>query len=144
MNGPTRCPSWAECRNRLSRFTVYTTAVRCGCGRGTPRPPGRPRWPARSGDTALTGELPDILKRSSKQARRQSSKLASAGQVYGEGGQALRAAYAEFKRAFEKRGDHWTRSRPLRLRASARVSWRRIPKTVPVPGLTIPALRKRG
>jgi len=33
--------------------------------------------------------------------------LASAGQVYEEGDQALRAAYAEFKRTFEKRGDHW-------------------------------------
>jgi hypothetical protein len=28
-------------------------------------------------------------------------------QAYGEGDQANRAAYAEFKRTFEKRGDHW-------------------------------------
>jgi hypothetical protein len=28
-------------------------------------------------------------------------------EVYGKGDQALRAAYAEFKRTFEKRGDHW-------------------------------------
>lgn len=28
-------------------------------------------------------------------------------QVYGSGDEALHAAYAEFKRTFEKRGDHW-------------------------------------
>ena len=27
--------------------------------------------------------------------------------VHGEGDQAFRAAYAEFKHTFEKRGDHW-------------------------------------
>ncbi len=31
----------------------------------------------------------------------------SAVRTYGEGDQADRAAYAEFKRKFEKRGDHW-------------------------------------
>ncbi len=29
------------------------------------------------------------------------------GTKYGESDQASRAAYAEFKRTFEKRGDHW-------------------------------------
>ena len=68
---------------------------------------GRSRQRA-AGDTALAGELPDTLKRSSKQAQETFIRaLASAGQVYGEGDQALRAAYAEFKRTFEKRGDHW-------------------------------------
>jgi hypothetical protein len=33
--------------------------------------------------------------------------LASAVQAYGGGDYAVRAAYAEFKRAFEKCGDHW-------------------------------------
>jgi hypothetical protein len=33
--------------------------------------------------------------------------LASAVQVFGEGDQAFRAAYAEFKRTFEKCGDRW-------------------------------------
>jgi hypothetical protein len=32
--------------------------------------------------------------------------LADAVHEYGEGDQACRAAYAEFKRTFEKRGDH--------------------------------------
>jgi len=33
-------------------------------------------------------------------------------QVYGEGDQAERAAYAKFKRTFEKRGDHWIQKQP--------------------------------
>jgi hypothetical protein len=61
------------------------------------------------GDAALAGELPGTLKRSSKEARETFTwALASAVQVYGEGDQAFRAVYAEFKRTFEKRGDHWT------------------------------------
>ena len=60
------------------------------------------------GDAALDGELPGTLKRSSKEARETFTRaLASAVQVYGEGDQAFRAAYVEFKRTFEKRGDHW-------------------------------------
>jgi anti-sigma B factor antagonist len=70
-----------------------------------------------NGDTALPGELPDTLKRSSKQVQETFTRaLASAAQVHGQGDQALRAAYAEFKRTFEKRGDHW------------------IPKQAPAPG----------
>ena len=54
------------------------------------------------------GELPRSLKRSSKQAQQTFTRaLTSAVQVYGEGDQAFRAAYVEFKRTFEKRGDHW-------------------------------------
>lgn len=54
------------------------------------------------------GELPDTLKRSSKESQQAfTTALASAVQVHGAGDDALRAAYAEFKRAFEKRGDHW-------------------------------------
>ena len=59
-------------------------------------------------DAALAGELPGTLKRSSTEAQETfTHALASAVQVYGEGDQAFRAAYAEFKQTFEKRGDHW-------------------------------------
>jgi hypothetical protein len=52
------------------------------------------------------GELPGTLKRSSKETQQTLSRaLASAVQAYGERAQAVRAAYAEFKQAFEKRGD---------------------------------------
>jgi anti-sigma B factor antagonist len=54
------------------------------------------------------GELPGTLRRSSEQAQQTFTRaLARAVQAYGEGDQANRAAYAEFKRTFEKRGDHW-------------------------------------
>ena len=57
---------------------------------------------------AQTGELPGTLKRSSKEAQETFTKAHdSAVQAYGEGDQADRATYAEFKRKFEKRGDHW-------------------------------------
>ena len=63
------------------------------------------------------GELPGTLKRPSKEAQDTFTRaLASAVQVHGEGDQAFRAAYAEFKRTFEKRGDHW------------------VPKQAPTPG----------
>jgi hypothetical protein len=56
----------------------------------------------------LAGELPDTLKRSSYEAQEAFTRaLTSAVQAYGEGDQAFRAAYAEYKRTFEKRGDHW-------------------------------------
>ena len=68
---------------------------------------GRSRQPD-EGDAALAGELPATLKRSSKQAQETfTTALASAVQAYGGGDQAFRAAYAEFKRTFEKCGDHW-------------------------------------
>jgi hypothetical protein len=53
------------------------------------------------------GELPGTLRRSPEEAQQAFIRaLAGAVQVYGEGDQALRAAYAELKRTFEKRGDH--------------------------------------
>jgi anti-anti-sigma factor len=68
---------------------------------------GRHRQPD-EGDAALAGELPATLKRSSEQAQETfTTALTSAVQVYGEGDQAFRTAYAEFKQTFEKRGDHW-------------------------------------
>jgi len=57
---------------------------------------------------AQGGELPGTLKRSSKEAQETFTKARDrAVRTYGEGDQADRAAYAEFKRKFEKRGDHW-------------------------------------
>jgi hypothetical protein len=57
---------------------------------------------------ARASELPGTLKRSSKEAREAFIHAHSrAVQAYGEGDRADRAAYAEFKRKFEKRGDHW-------------------------------------
>ena len=54
------------------------------------------------------GELPGTVKRSSKQAQQTFTRaLTSAVQVHGEGDQAFRAAYVEFKLTFEKRGDRW-------------------------------------
>jgi ChaB len=54
------------------------------------------------------GELPGTLKRSPAEAQETLTRaLAGAVQAYGHGDEALRAAYAEFKRTFEKRGDHW-------------------------------------
>jgi anti-anti-sigma factor len=64
--------------------------------------------PRASGGPGLAGDLPGTLKRSSKEARQSFTQaLTSAVQVHGEGDQAFRAAYAEFKHTFEKRGDHW-------------------------------------
>lgn len=63
------------------------------------------------------GELPGTLNRSPEEARQAFTRaLTTAVQAFGEGDQAVRAAYAEFKRTFEKRGDHW------------------IPKQAPSPG----------
>jgi anti-sigma B factor antagonist len=57
---------------------------------------------------APAGELPSTLKRSSKEAQQAFARaLTRAVQACGEGDQANRAAYAEFKRTFEKRGAHW-------------------------------------
>jgi anti-anti-sigma factor len=57
---------------------------------------------------ALAGDLPGTVKRSSQEAQETFAEaLAGAVQVYGTGDQAVRAAYAEFKQTYEKRGDHW-------------------------------------
>ena len=62
---------------------------------------------------AATGELPATLKRSSKEAQETFTRAhANAVQAYGEGDRADRAAYAEFKQTFEKRGDHWIPKQP--------------------------------
>jgi anti-sigma B factor antagonist len=62
---------------------------------------------------APAGDLPGTLKCSSKEAQETFTRaLARAVQAYGEGDEANRAAYAEFKRTFEKRGDHWIPKQP--------------------------------
>ena len=64
--------------------------------------------PKTSGGLGLAGELPGTLERSSREAQQTFTRaLTSAVQVHGEGDQAFRAAYVEFKHTFEKRGDHW-------------------------------------
>ncbi len=58
--------------------------------------------------TSRPGELPGTLRRSSKEAQQTFTRAHdSAVRAYGEGDQAERAAYAEFKQKFEKCGDHW-------------------------------------
>src|SRR6202050_2398786 len=75
-----------------------------------------------NGDRERAGELPGTIKRSSEEAQETFSRaLAGAVKVHGEGDQALRAAYVEFKRTFEKCGDHW------------------IPKTAPKPRIGVSA-----
>ena len=62
---------------------------------------------------AQAGELPGTLKRSSKEAQETFTRAHNrAVEAYGEGDQADRATYAEFKRDFEKRGDHWIPRQP--------------------------------
>jgi ChaB len=72
-------------------------------------------------------ELPGTLKRSPEEAQDTFTRaLTSAVQASGEGDQALRAAYAELKRTFERRGDHW------------------IPEQAPSPGVSAPGEVKSG
>jgi len=53
-------------------------------------------------------KLPATLKRSSQEAQDAFMRaLDDAVRAYGEGDQAVRAAYAALKREFEKRGDQW-------------------------------------
>jgi anti-sigma B factor antagonist len=59
------------------------------------------------GSLAPAGALPGTLERSSKAQQTFTTALTSAVTVHEEGDQAVRAAYAEFKHTFEKRGDHW-------------------------------------
>src|SRR4029077_16034433 len=68
--------------------------------------------------------------------------------TYGEGDQADRAAYAEFKREFEKRGDHWIPKRSAdsgELAPTTKVpSVYEMEGTSPDPGPTWPADRPSG
>jgi hypothetical protein len=72
---------------------------------------------------SLAGERPGTLKRSSKRARETFTRaLTSAVHAYRESDQAVLAAYAEFKRAYEKRGDHWIQKQDSAPETSAAVS----------------------
>jgi anti-sigma B factor antagonist len=83
----TAAPADGRSRHRDQRDTAPTTS--------------------RRGPT-LAGELPGTLKRSSKKAQETFTRaLTNAAQEHGDGDQAFRAAYVEFKLTFEKRGDHW-------------------------------------
>jgi ChaB protein len=107
---------------------------------------------------AQGGELPGTLKRSSKEAQETFTKARdSAVRTYGEGDQADRAAYAEFKRKFEKRGDHWIPKRSADSGDLALTSLGAVPspttkvpsmyemeRTSPGPGPTWPADRPSG
>jgi len=98
---------------------------------------------------AQGGELPGTLKRSSKEAQETFTKARdSAVRTYGEGDQADRAAYAEFKRKFEKRGDHWIPKRSADsgdLAPTTKVpSMYEMERTSPGPGPTWPADRPSG
>ena len=107
---------------------------------------------------AQGGELPGTLKRSSKEAQETFTKARdSAVRTYGEGDQADRAAYAEFKRKFEKRGDHWIPKRSADSGELAITSLDAVPssttkvpsmyemeRTSPGPGPTWPAGRPSG
>ena len=107
---------------------------------------------------AQAGELPGTVKRSSKEAQETFTKAHdSAVQAYGEGDQADRAAYAEFKRKFEKRGDHWILKRSSDSGELALTSLGAVPspttkvpsmyemeRTSPGPGPTWPANRPSG
>jgi ChaB len=62
---------------------------------------------------ARTGGIPGTLKRSSKEARETFMRAhENAVRAFGEGDQADRAAYVEFKQKFDKRGDHWIPKQP--------------------------------
>jgi hypothetical protein len=98
---------------------------------------------------AQGGELPGTLKRSSKEAQETFTKARdSAVRTYGEGDQADRAAYAEFKRKFEKRGDHWIPKRAADsgdLALTTKVpSMYEMERTSSGPGPTWPAGRLTG
>jgi anti-anti-sigma factor len=74
---------------------------------------GAEAMPTTGRGLAPAGQLPGTLKRSSKRAQETFTRaLAGAVQAHGQGDQALRAAYAEFKQTFEKRGDHWIPKQP--------------------------------
>ncbi len=96
----------------IPNFTTLAEALAptaaCVNGRSRQRNDGDAAPETSPDGLAPAGELPGTVKRSSQEAQQMFTRaLASAVHVHGEGDQAFRAAYAEFKRTFEKRGDHW-------------------------------------
>ena len=95
----------------IPNFTTLAEALAqtaaCSNGHSRQRDDGDAA-PKTSGGLAPAGELPGTLERSSEEAQQTFTRaLTSAVQVHGEGDQAFRASYVEFKDTFEKRGDHW-------------------------------------
>jgi anti-sigma B factor antagonist len=99
----------------IPNFTSLAEALARAMTQTAPTANGRSRQrnetdaaPQTSRGPALAGDLPGTVKRSSKDAQETfAGALASAVQAYGDGDQAFRAAYVEFKRTFEKCGDRW-------------------------------------
>jgi anti-sigma B factor antagonist len=87
-------------------------------GRSRQRPEGEAA-PKTIRALAPAGQLPGTIERSSKEAQQRFARaLTRAVQSHGPGDQAVRAAYAEFKQTFEKRGDHWIPKQALTPGAS--------------------------
>ena len=94
--------------NFTSLAEALTQTAACANGRSRQRNEGDAAPKTSRPGLALAGELPGTLERSSKEAQQTFTRaLTSAVQVHGEGDQAFHAAYVEFKRTFEKCGDHW-------------------------------------
>ena len=90
----------------LAEALAQTAAAANGHGR--PRNEGGAAPKTSQASMALNGQLPSTLRRSSKEAQQAFTRaLGRAVQMHGEGDQAFRVAYVEFKRTFEKCGDHW-------------------------------------
>jgi anti-sigma B factor antagonist len=95
----------------IPNFTSLTEALAPAAapanGRSRQRPEGEAA-PKTGRGLAPAGQLPGTIERSSKEAQESFTRaLTRAVQSHGQGDQAVRAAYAEFKRTFEKCGDHW-------------------------------------
>ena len=62
----------------------------------------------RVGRSGCGGGLPGTLRRSGQEAQEAFTRAyQEAVRAYGEGDQAVRAAFTTLKVSFEKRGDHW-------------------------------------
>jgi anti-sigma B factor antagonist len=100
--------------NFTSLAEALAQAAATANGHGRPRNDGDAAPRTSQASMAPDGQLPSTLKRSSKEAQQTFTRaLASAVQAHGEGDEAFRAAYVEFKRTFEKCGDRWIPKRPL-------------------------------
>lgn len=98
----TLIPNFASLAEALAQTAATANGHSRQCNEGDAAPQTSRRG------LAPAGELPGTLKRSSKDAQQTFTRaLTSAVRAYGKGDQANRAAFAEFKRMFEKRGDHW-------------------------------------
>jgi anti-sigma B factor antagonist len=94
--------------NFTSLAEALTHTAACANDRSRQRNEGDAEPETSRPGLALAGEMPDTLERSSREAQQTFTRaLTSAVRVYGEGDQAFRAAYVEFKLTFKKCGDHW-------------------------------------